>query len=1064
MQGHSSAARLGAALSATALAVGAVVGIPAPGSAGPNPSTSATEAANTVVTVRPDPAYQGQKFEGWGTSLVWFANATGGYPDEIREQLAELLFGDDGLNLNIARYNIGGGNAPDVPDYLRPGGAVPGWWQAPAGTTRDDRDWWDPDDPDHWNLDADPAQRWWIDRIADDVTHWETFSNSPPWFQTVSGYVSGGFDANAEQLRPDTLEDFATYLVRVTQHLEQAHGITVDTIDPLNEPNTPYWSTRLGADGQPVGGRQEGAHVGPAVQQQLIDAVHAELRAAGSDTAISAMDETNPGAFLTNWNAYGVDVRDRVAQLNVHTYGTGQRTAVRDVAKGADKPLWMSEVEGSWGSGAQNFTSMLPGLGIAQHIVGDLRELEPTAWVLWQPVEDYDNMAPGGEFPLGGNWGSIQVPFDCTATDTLQTCPIYTNTKFHTLRNFTHHIRPGDRLMKVDDPNSVAAISTGKRATVVHVNSATEARTVQLDLSAFRIVEPGASVTPIVTDVDGALRQGTPVAVTDRTARLDVPAQSVTTFLIEGVSGVLLDTSLIRDNHVYRIQGVQSGRSLTPAGTGAVIRTDAPHDASQLWQLTKLTEGHHNRARYAVTTVDGGRRLSVVDGATVVVPDTGEPDPQAQWMLSTTGDGTYTFVNVGTGRLLDVGGQATNDGAPVSTWLPNSGVNQLWRIIDEKIVGLEPVELFTTPGVAPQLPATVVPRTRDGVRDLLPVTWRDVAPVRWKQPGTVPVTGRVVDAQGRTHLARATVVVDTLTATEPTRAKTFVGGLPDLPATVTAVSAQGVTVERPVEWDTPAAGAFDHPGVVTLAGRADAGEGRTVAATVRIQVTDPVEAKAAAAGATATFTEPGYSAAGLINGNLTDKAWSNWRSGTKNTADTLTVTLPRDRALTRVVTHFYRDGSDSYARTLQVQVRDAQGDWVDAGAAVTVPTGTPAAPVVSVPVAATTDAVRVVLTAHPDRHMTVSEIEVFAQVPGTSADATAASIALDGVPLAGFDPDQTAYTVPAGLRLPQVSAVAVDPYARVVVAQADADGRVATVSLTSEDGTQTRTYQVSFSD
>lgn len=36
--------------------------------------------AEAAVTVTPDPSYQQQKFEGWGTSLVWFANATGDYP------------------------------------------------------------------------------------------------------------------------------------------------------------------------------------------------------------------------------------------------------------------------------------------------------------------------------------------------------------------------------------------------------------------------------------------------------------------------------------------------------------------------------------------------------------------------------------------------------------------------------------------------------------------------------------------------------------------------------------------------------------------------------------------------------------------------------------------------------------------------------------------------------------------------------------------------------------------------------------------------------------------------
>lgn len=85
-----------------------------------SPSTvvlSGTPAVATVefMSVRPDPTDQHQPLQGWDTSLVWFANAAGGYPDAPRDQLAELLFGEDGLNLNIARYNIGGGDAPDVP-------------------------------------------------------------------------------------------------------------------------------------------------------------------------------------------------------------------------------------------------------------------------------------------------------------------------------------------------------------------------------------------------------------------------------------------------------------------------------------------------------------------------------------------------------------------------------------------------------------------------------------------------------------------------------------------------------------------------------------------------------------------------------------------------------------------------------------------------------------------------------------------------------------------------------------------------------------------------------------
>ncbi|WP_077797386.1 RICIN domain-containing protein [Streptomyces sp. JHA26] len=659
----------------TALATGAALtGVPA---------QAEPAAAAASVTVRPDPSYQQEAFEGWGTSLVWFANATGDYPPEIREELARLLFDDDGLGLNIARYNIGGGNAPDVEDYLRPGGAVEGWWKAPAGTTRDDTDWWSADDPADWNEDADATQRWWVERIKDDIDHWETFSNSPPWFMTVSGYVSGGFDSSADQLRTDSVDDFAAYLAGATRRLERAEGIEVDTVDPFNEPNTPYWGTQLGSDGEPVGGRQEGAHMGPELQREVLRALAPALKKAKVRADISAMDETNPGTYAKNWSAYSPADRDLVGQMNVHTYGTGQRTTVRDLAKAADKPLWMSEVGGDWGDG-QDFEDMRPGLGLAQQIVDDLRELEPRAWVFWQPVEDYDNMKPGGESAEGGNWGSIQIPFDCTAGDTLETCPIRTNTKFDTARNFTHFIKPGDRLVTTDDTSSVAAVTRdGKGASLVHVNRTTAPRTVTIDLSKFRDVSRRATVTPVVTSADGRLAKQDPIRVDDRAATFTVPAQSVTSFEIKGVSGVAKDAPALRKGHTYTLTGVQSGKAVTVAGDGtSLVLGSGTGTQAQQWRLSAVRPDSGVRDRYVFTNPRGGTRLAVRDDVPVAEPDTGRRDAAAEWLLSTTGDGTWTLVNAATGRLLEVGGQATHEGAAVTTWPPNSGANQRWTVTD----------------------------------------------------------------------------------------------------------------------------------------------------------------------------------------------------------------------------------------------------------------------------------------------------------------------------------------------------------------------------------------------
>ncbi|NUP66322.1 MAG: hypothetical protein HOW71_29595 [Nonomuraea sp.] len=1042
----------------------ALLTTPTPASA--EADTEAKTAPLSSVTVHIDPSYQQQPFEGWGTSLVWFANATGGYPDPIRRQLVDMLFGEDGLNLNIARYNIGGGNAPDVrKDYMKTGATMEGFWKAPEGTTQKDMDWWNPDDPGHWDWDADANQRWWVDQIKDKVTTWEAFSNSPPWFQTVSGYVSGGFNAGTDQIRTDTVDDFATYLVRVADRIEQEHGIKFDTIDPLNEPNTSYWGTQLGTDGQPTGGRQEGAHAGPALQQKVVLALAKALDGAKTTARVSAMDETNPGIFTTNWNAYDTDARAAIDQLNVHTYGTGQRTSARDIAKGSGKPLWMSEVEGTWGTGT-DFTSMEPGLGIASRMVDDMRELEPSAWVFWQPIEDAIPQAAAGK-----NWGSIHVPFNCTADDTLETCPIQANSKFHTIRNFTHYIRPGDHFVKVDDTSSVAAVArSGRSATVVHINSGTTARTVTLDLSQFGKVRPGATVTPVVTSTDGALVQGDPVRVTGRSATLTVPAKSVTSFLVDGVSGVAEDAALVQPDHAYRLQGTQSGKSLTPSddGSGVVLRTTNAASPQQLWSATKLTSGNGNRTRYALTSPTTGKQLAVRDDQAVLeAPSTNDSDTAAQWIMSTTGDGTWTFVNAATGRLLDVTRQSTADGAKVSTYTPTSTANQRWSVRDETVLRTENAKVFTVPGLAPALPETVTPVYRDGSRGSLPVVWDIPSERAWRAPGTVRVTGTATDPLGRQIPAKAVVTVDTIASTLPGRAKTYVGGGPQLPDTVVGVGAHGGRTDLPVSWDPAPAGAYDSTGVVTLHGTARIVGGGSSNATVRVQVTEPVATDIAAddgVTVSATYTESGYSAERLRNGDTTDKAWSNWRSGTKNPSDTITFGLPAPRDLDRVVAHFYKDGANlSFPASLKAQVRSAvDGTWSDASDEISV--GSEGTPVVEVPLRTDSPAtgVRLVMSARSGGYLTMSEVEVYAKAPGVSSDAAASSIEVGGVPVASFDPGTTGYRVvtddPARAA---VTVTARDPYARVTVERSRENGRyLAVVTVTSEDGSRTTTYRI----
>ncbi|WP_082467259.1 glycoside hydrolase [Sphingomonas sp. Leaf25] len=454
-----------------------------------------------IATDRP-----GTTFEGWGTALAWFANVTGAYPDATRERLADLFYGADGLGWTIARYNIGGGNAPDTPPYLRTGGAVPGFWRVPAGV--DARSAWRADDPAMWDWSADAAQRWWLDAIRRrvDAPLFEAFSNSPPWFMTVSGRVSGATSGTDDNLRAGQEGAFAAYLARVVDELQRRHRIAFRTLSPVNEPNTDYWF---------AANTQEGAHWSPARQAAMIDASDAALKARGLTTVVAAPDETNSHLFLADWAAYPAATRARIGQLNVHSYGTVHQTGVRDIARASGIRLWMSEHDMALEKTPEQVDDVATALAFAEHVVGDLRRLEPAAWVFWQAVEN--RSARDGQ--PGSNWGIVKMDLTAAAPGP---DAIRITRKYWAMANFSRHIRPGYRLVPVDDPDSVAALSgDGATLVIVHVNGGVLSRRLTLAPAAggYRLTRR------IVTDArrNAAADRITPVA----------DPRSVTTFVLK---------------------------------------------------------------------------------------------------------------------------------------------------------------------------------------------------------------------------------------------------------------------------------------------------------------------------------------------------------------------------------------------------------------------------------------------------------------------------------------------------------------------------------------------------
>lgn len=1113
-----SARRLAALATSAALAAGALLAVPA---------AAAPAQAADAFRITPNPATAGEAYEGWGTSLVWFANATGNYPEALREELYQKVFGEDGLDLNIARYNIGGGNASDVKDYLRPGGAVEGWWKPDttgaqySGTTTNlaDRDAllakWNADDPASYDWTADETQRWWVEKLAEEqqISHWEAFANSAPYFMTESGYVSGGFNASSEQLKPAAEQQFAKYLVNVTEHLEDEYGIEFDTLDPFNEPNTNYWGTQL-TNGVPTGGRQEGMHMGPTRQADLIPDVAAALDASTTDAGLAAMDETNPSIFKTNWAAYSAAVRAEVDRMNVHTYGTSDRLAVRDLSKQADTDLWMSEIEGNWVSGYDP-VNIENGLGIASRITDDLRELEPKAWVLWQPVEDLYNMSPKGE---NLNWGSIFIDLDCKPyqeggqevwksarrvadaggdSTKAPVCGVETNSKFNTIRNFTKFIHEGDRLMSVNGTASTAAVrADGSGATIVHSNSATTSQTITLDLSRFGTIAEGAKVTPYVTTqassaaapTSNALVQKTAVVIDreSRTATVTVPAKSVTTFAIDGVSGVADSAPALRDGHHYQLVGTQSGKALTATTTGAAttittLATDSTAAAKQNWTVHEVPAGEREATRRVVLQTSDGRVLGATTSGTdlrSVSVDSAKGAAATRWIVNSTDGVNFTLVNEALAQSLDVNQASSAENTTVGVYGSNGGANQSWTLRDLAPAATQTVAVRTTVGVAPTLPASITPQYSWGAGSPVAVTWQRPADSAYGTAGRVEVKGTATDLFGQSIPVTALVDVGGLTATDPVSVTvasgaSVAGVKAAAPTTVPArVGASTSTFAVPVTWDwTPLTSAsLAQPGSVTVPGTATA-DGATLPATLTVLVTAGTLRNFnpdAGIVATATSSESGYGPERTRNGVDGDKGWSNWVSGTKAAQSTLTYTFPATRQVQQATVQFLRDGGTSWAQTYQLQYQGAEGGtWTSVpGYESAVALASPAdgtAPMISATFApVTAKAFRVVMNAYANTHLIVSEVKLFESVASPAAVSTLGALRVNGVGVAGFDPARTSYAVTVeGTTMPVITAVATDSAAKVRVTQpTSANGGVASIAVTAADGSATTTTTV----
>lgn len=512
------------------------------------------------ISVNPQIHYQTLK--GWGTSLCWWGNTIGSWGDQDfngngrpdREEIAELAFSPEYLNLNIVRYNVGGGDKENT-SIKRCEGLVPGWTEDMTGTK---------DGTGEFNVEefysksteemADAGQLWMLEQANQwrqeegDIIN-EVFSNSPPYYMTKSGSSTGGYNWDKNNLKDDQYDEFAQYLARATkwvdQNLEKKYGTGVSYVEPLNEPDTNYW----------MGGstKQEGCIFNTGeLQSKAYREMQKALETEGlTDIQITGTDETSLWSANNSFNRLDNDVKENMTTIGAHTYSgnDSERNELRQTAQKYDKDLWMSEVTKGGGAheeGCHESMSAVNTRSQSEGIMADLKYMQPTAWIAWLIADsEYECLQ------TNSNWGLLHAVFekdgpvpdyhtnlvnsDGSKKDWVPEEGYWAITKqFYTMMQYSKYLKAGYTMIEVGDSNMCAAVSpTGDELVIVAQNFGSE-RNVSLDLSKFS----GDMTAEVFRTSDTENCESVDVQdVSDTTLEMTLPTNSVSTAVVRANGG-----------------------------------------------------------------------------------------------------------------------------------------------------------------------------------------------------------------------------------------------------------------------------------------------------------------------------------------------------------------------------------------------------------------------------------------------------------------------------------------------------------------------------------------------
>ena len=229
---------------------------------------------NGTMNIVIDTEKKYQTFSGFGTSSCWWSQNIS--DEKTRDEIAKLLFSEEGLGLKIFRYNVGGGVNPEHNRVTEP------WRNTESFYYFDDK-------AGEWKYDFTRdknAQDFLFKSLSygciDTVV---LFANSPHYSMTVTGEASGGAEKGVTNIAPDMYAPFADYFLDITEYFI-SKGVPVKYISPINEPQWDWGGDDV---------NQEGCHYEPEEALKVFEVFAKKIQERGLDVKLSLPDSGEIG-------------------------------------------------------------------------------------------------------------------------------------------------------------------------------------------------------------------------------------------------------------------------------------------------------------------------------------------------------------------------------------------------------------------------------------------------------------------------------------------------------------------------------------------------------------------------------------------------------------------------------------------------------------------------------------------------------------------------------------------------------------------------------------------------